>query len=485
MIKQKRTLKLYFGKKLKFVAAVCAVATCFIGFLTSSSPAFSAEGTIAYRKEVAQLPTQEQAMNNLLKINQTPSNMLLRKTFLVRLPAPTNQEKISINFEFTPTQAEKIVFEECIDEFNDIFSVINENYQFEANYTPSQKDLLNPHSIDVKKYDEPSQSTSLVAGRASVPSQNKYSEIDGQETYDSHIELRSEIFKSPLKLSNVFKHEFMHCLGAGDAYKTGSTYQTIMQSASEENAYLKSNDVAFLDALYRSPTNIYSEAYINSYIEDYEIYASEKETNLKNKLETLEYNIWSKSAENIINSIDQMDKAQLIAQIKALGYKENATDDLISLLKANKKINREFGNLPTRFAEAPLAKISYTKIYSYSEYKIPYSFKGQDYTNYFAGSYLSRRDYNAQTNYSKGLSICDNAHGLINPVGALYINIDKYVIEFDINNSCSWKNITKDNISITAKKIHILTDLTPQSYFNSIFKTSASVNTNYNEMIKN
>lgn len=195
MIKNKRPLKLYFGKVLKSIATFAVMASCFVGCKNPDNTVSVPEDSTPLYTQAHPLPTEEQTKSRLLAIYEDESKMYMLRDYLVRFPAPVGQEKIKVNLQFSPTRAQKLIFEDCIEEFNNVFDIINPNYQFEINYSPTQQDLLNPYGIDVKLYTPTDLSTSVV-GHAWVPTIDNFTEIDSWETYDSYVELREDKISS-------------------------------------------------------------------------------------------------------------------------------------------------------------------------------------------------------------------------------------------------------------------------------------------------
>lgn len=191
---------------------------------------------------------------------------LLLNGMIARMPCP-HDEVIIVNVVLDVGEYAKLVLEDSIAEFNEVFAVINPHYQFAINYAPTEDDLAQKYSIPLTASDDlATTETSQVFGVAHVGYFNGYSELG-----DFGITIRTEVFHNGSYLMTTFKHELMHLLGAGDAYKNAeATKATVMQSYTVNGYHhLSETDVAFLDALYRNPA-LSDEDGIGAYITSYE-----------------------------------------------------------------------------------------------------------------------------------------------------------------------------------------------------------------------
>ncbi len=267
-----------------------------------------------YQSQVVQiLPSQAQMQENLLK---TFGNELLTDGH--RLALPKNSKSIKVNFNFKTTLAQQNLFRAAIDEFNNIFAIINPAYHFEANFSPTKRDVESIYNINVEQIC--SFQTPTMLGLATSLSQDLTSEIDGKELYSNKIEIAEKSFKDASTLLTVFKHEFMHTLGANDL--DDENFASIMQNLSENSyTHLTSNDVALLACLFKA-TTAYTDAEIESYITTYEI-SNAFNWSLSNSALKLEHNfeILSKhlnSRENLTKLMQELEQKYLSSQIATI-----------------------------------------------------------------------------------------------------------------------------------------------------------------------
>lgn len=266
-ILKERLLQNYFRPLLSGVCVLLVAATVLTGCTSKQEDTSEPAYTIVNPADCVHIPTQDQITANLAEIFQSPKERYLRKRYLIennfqnifyRFPCPQNGEKIKVNFLWDCTEQDKTVFLYAINHYNQIFSVINPYYQFEANFAPTTQDILNPYSINVNHEEEFKNNTWL--GYASVPLYEDINEEYGYAILENKITLKSDLInisntKSSQLLANVFLHEFGHCLGFGDAYKNkDSTEDTIMQEA-DGRFRLSETDIKVLNALYHEPKN--------------------------------------------------------------------------------------------------------------------------------------------------------------------------------------------------------------------------------------
>ena len=470
MIKQKKPLKLYFGKTLKTIGMIAVMASCFAG-CKNPDPSTSAEKPVILPNDTQPiyvqthaLPTQEETMDRLIEIYGDESKMYLLKDQIIRFPCPVDQEKIQINFEFKPTITQKIIFEEAISDYNEFFSVINPNYQFEINYTPTEQDLLNPYSIDIQKVEKIENSPSVL-GQAHVPHEEKSNEIDGFEIYNSSIKITEYTLKGNLELTQCFNHELGHILGAGDAYANpNATTNTVMQSYRYSNKVFTPSkvDVAFFDALYRDPNNTKTEEEINEYIKNYTSPTNQEIINYINQ------KVIERTSVEDLNTIMQK-KQYLISCLKEniFGYKQEILDDLIKKLKTI-DFNSNFGKNSVCFGEISLENRDRFKEYHYCKYKASDNYISQ----YFYNIRASENYYNANQDFRTVSSSGKTSNGIIVDLyynQYVYINIDKYVLEIELFElkTDDGKNLDEKGVKLNA--VYQLTDKTPEEYFENVF----------------
>lgn len=216
-----------------------------------------------------ELPDADEALKNLNDIYGGEDKVfLLRSKNIARMPCPQG-ETITINVDLDVGKYTKLILEDSIAEFNEVFAVINPNYKFAVNYAPTNVDFEKTYSVKLTASNNLSSTeTSQVFGQAHVDYYNNYTELK-----NFGITIKTEVFYNGSYLLTTFKHELMHLLGAGDAYNNPSaTKATVMQSYTVNGYHhLSSTDVAFLDALYRNPEFAEDNTiidYINTYEEN-------------------------------------------------------------------------------------------------------------------------------------------------------------------------------------------------------------------------
>ena len=266
-ILKERLLLNYFRPLLSGVCVLLVAATVLTGCTSKQEDTSEPAYTIVNPADCVHIPTQDQVVASLTEIFQSPQERYLRKRALesnttnnfYRFPCPQNGEKIKVNFLWNCTEQDKAVFQYAINHYNQIFSVINPYYQFEANFAPTTQDILNPYSINVNHEEEFENNTWL--GYASVPLYEDINEEYGCAILENKIVLKSDLLNcfetnSTRLLCNVFLHEMGHCLGFGDAYKNkNATKDTIMQKADATMFRLSETDIKVLNALYHEPKN--------------------------------------------------------------------------------------------------------------------------------------------------------------------------------------------------------------------------------------
>ena len=224
------------------------------------------------------MPDADVAYNKLVDIYGGADKVfLLLNGNVARMPCPQG-ETITVNVTFEVNDYAKLVLEDSIDEFNEVFKVINPNYTFALNYNPTDSDFAQKYSVKLSASSNLAVTeTSQVFGVAHVGYYNNYTELG-----DFGITIKTEVFNNGSYLMTTFKHEMMHLLGAGDAYKNDSaTKDTVMQSYKTTGYHhLSKTDVAFLDALYRNPEFSEDNARINDYVNAYEETTTHTRANL-------------------------------------------------------------------------------------------------------------------------------------------------------------------------------------------------------------
>ncbi len=285
------------------------------------------------------LPDAEKAYEKLTQIYGGEEKIfLLQKGKIARMPCPKDGAAMKLNFTYEVGDYAKIVIEDCVDEFNEVFEVINPNYRFETNYAPTDDDFDSRYSVRMRAADNlGSTESSTVFGTAHISYYDNFTVLG-----DFGINLKTEVLTNGSYLMTTLKHELMHLLGAGDAYNNVSaTKATVMQSYTVGGYHhFSSTDVAFLDALYRNPDCEKSDDFIRSYIENYE--TATKHTRFENTKAVY------------AASVAALNGAVLKEQIEAAGYKDVA--GLISLTENGLTADADFGKSDVAFTELPYAE---------------------------------------------------------------------------------------------------------------------------------
>ena len=284
------------------------------------------------------LPDADVALNKLVDIYGGKDKVfLLQNNNIARMPCPQG-EVITVNATFEMGEYTKLILEDSLDEFNEVFATINPNYKFAINYTPSDDDFANKYSIRLSASDNlATTETSQVFGLAHVSYYNNYTELG-----DFGITIRTEVFNNGSYLATTFKHELMHLLGAGDAYKNSSaTKDTVMQSYTVDGYHsLSETDVAFLDALYRNPEFASDDERIQQYISNYE----ENCQHTKTKLTCAVYN----------KLVANLDSTAVKKEASELGYKD--LKDFFATVSGGISPDASFGSVNISFKEIEYAE---------------------------------------------------------------------------------------------------------------------------------
>lgn len=365
------------------------------------------------------------------------------------------------------------MFEECISNLNSIFAVINPNYQFAINYSPTEQDLLNPYSIDVRTAKQlTSQNHGNILGKASVPRKDIFQEIDGLEIYDSTITLDEDVLDYSLKLYSVFNHEFGHILGIGDAYDNPyATFDTVMQAYSYDTPHdFTRNDVSVIDALYRDPANIKTEEEIEHFLENY---ATKNATEIT---DTINHKVFAVTSLQDLQTIKE-NKLSIINSLKNnfWGYNQTIINDLLQKMKIM-DFNPEFGKTPVRFGEIPLETHDHSKTYHYCQYKVPFYIGGKTHTDYFTNSYSAEGAYtNLNFPIQTAASVCTDANGLIEDMSPyVYVNIDNYVLEIRLYERKTPEGVILEGKGVTLNAIYQITEKSCKEYFEDLFSKTAT-----------
>lgn len=284
------------------------------------------------------LPDADIALNKLVDIYGGKDKVfLLLNNNVARMPCPQG-EVITVNTTFEMGEYTKLILEDSLAEFNEVFASINPNYKFTINYTPSEDDFANKYSVKLSASNNlAATETSQVFGVAHVSYENNYTELS-----NFGITIKTEVFNNGSYLATTFKHELMHLLGAGDAYKNSSaTKDTVMQSYTVDGYHsLSKTDVAFLDALYRNPEFEGDNERIQQYINNYE----ENCQHTKTKLTCAVYN----------KLVTNLDSTAVKKEASELGYKD--LNDFFATVSSGIFPDATFGSVNISFKEIEYAE---------------------------------------------------------------------------------------------------------------------------------
>ena len=232
----------------------------------------------------------------------------------------------------------KMILEDSVTEFNEVFSVINPHYKIAVNYSPTEADFAQKYSVRMSVSDSLAVTeTSQVFGLAHISYYDNFTTLG-----DFGITIKREVLDNGSYFMTTFKHELMHLLGAGDAYKNDkATKDTVMQSYSVGGYHhLSETDVAFLDALYRNPAlNAYDQD-IRAYIESYE--------------ETTAHTRFNLTAAVYQKLVTDLDNTAILAQAAEIGYKD--LTDFSKTVQDGIRRNKDFGKTDVSFKEIEYAQ---------------------------------------------------------------------------------------------------------------------------------
>ncbi len=270
MIKNNRNFK--FTNKLKKLGCIFVMTALLSG--CSSNPAITlpiqpdnpSKPSKPEIADVIRLPELQDTYDKLEEIYGGLENAYISNNGLSRRAYYKNKPT-NVNICFEPNLTQKIILEDTIEEFNQIFKVINPNYNFVLNYSPTQEDLdKDEYAIDVYI----GEINGNVGGQTKTYLEDRDKGFVGFEYVNCDIVLNQRYTNNGFYFSHIFRHEFMHTFGCGDAYlNENATEDTIMQSLTTKMVGLYKIDVAFLDALYRYPNNTKTDQEIESFIEHY------------------------------------------------------------------------------------------------------------------------------------------------------------------------------------------------------------------------
>lgn len=208
------------------------------------------------------LPETEDALARVDEIYGGREKAYLLGNTVQRMPCPEFGSVMTFNMSYAVGAYAQIVLEDAVREFNEVFAVINPNYTFRINYNPAPADYDSKYSIRMTVTDNFSSPT--VMGTAQMST--------GALLGNFGITLKDTTLNDLRYLMLTFRHEFMHLLGAGDAYNNPQADKTTVMQNYNNTAYrhFSQSDVAFIDAYYRNPDNPLTDAQIKDFIDGYE-----------------------------------------------------------------------------------------------------------------------------------------------------------------------------------------------------------------------
>lgn len=386
------------------------------------------------------LPEKETALEKLVDIYGSEEAIFLLQTNTIRrMKCPENGEYITLNFKFTPNDYAKLLFEDSVQEFNDVFSVINPNYKFKINYSPSQEDFEEYYSIRVQTVQAFSSSTTLGTAPMSYA---------GDYICNFGINIKESVLNNGSQIMSVFKHELMHLLGAGDAYKNeNATKDTIMQGYNPNGNFSFSNtDVAFLDTLYRNPDAPYSDEYISSYIANYQT------TNTHTKAKNVSM-IYTKFLKDLNGN-------ELKEQIDSLSTADTFKNDLKSKINNSLSFDTNFGQTSVNLGELPYQTSEYN-VTEYSHCKLDIETRSYWWSRHRYGGMSFGNNGVYLYTYEGGIMVL----GLNSTLNMDFIvKIDNYAIA--LSKQGDFNNL--DNLSASVHKVYEVTDMTDTAWFNYV-----------------
>ncbi len=350
------------------------------------------------------LPNADEAYEKLKDLYGGADKIfLLQSGKIARMPCPQG-ETITLNMNYEPGEYAKLLLEDSVEEFNDVFSVINPNYKFAINYSPAESDFAQKYSVRMSVSDNLAVTeTSQVFGLAHIGYYANFTELG-----DFGITMKTEVTQNGSYLMTTFKHELMHLLGAGDAYKnSAATKDTVMQSYTVRGYHsLSESDVAFLDILYRNPEM--NGSTVAEYVENYE----ETNTHTKTALTAAVH-------QKLVNDLNA---ETVVGEAVAIGYKD--LTEFSELIGNGIVRDQSFGENPISFRE-----IEYTETPSETYFGSIDPQKG----TYWHGRQTSLGS-------SQGIGYADYGSGILYaaPNGNLYmvmIRTGNYVLAFRLSGS--------------------------------------------------
>lgn len=391
--------------KIVFILLTCITALSFSGCMISPDEGDSDGGSTNPPEWAGEytLPDEHEAMARVLEIyGSEEKTYLLQPGKIMRMPCPENGAAMRINVACEMGRYAKIVFEDSVAEFNDVFAVINPNYKFEINYSPETADFESEYSIKLTSAKLQSEAGHITLGKAPHS-------FYGNTLCNFGIVLNESVLTNGSYMMTTFKHELMHLLGAGDAYNNpNAENSTVMQRYTVNGWHnLSRTDVDFLDALYRNPKAPFDDGEIAEFIENYEnITVHNKANNISAVYSAL---------------VDDLSGADFAEMLDGFGYAD--ASELVAITADGLKIDETFGS----------ASVSFTEL----EY-----FESPE-TTYFGSFDVVGKKYwhgtqKSSISSSFGIGYVDYGGGILysNPNGSnytLFVKTGGYVLLFRLN----------------------------------------------------
>ena len=277
------------------------------------------------------LPEADSVNARLIEIYGSHEKTYLLGNAIQRMPCPENGAYMTFNMRYEVGLYARMILEDAVNEFNEVFAVINPNYRFRINYSPNQSDFSDKYSIRMNITDN--FSSPDVMGTAQVST--------GEYLGNFGITLKDTTLDDIRYLMLTFRHEFMHLLGAGDAYANPVADKTTVMQNYNNTVYrsFSQSDVAFIDAYYRNPANSRSDEEIRAYINGYENENTHSQEKLLSKI--------------LKTALQNSDSATLTAQLDGLHY-ENSTG-LKAVIQDGLTFDPSFGSDKISFTELSYA----------------------------------------------------------------------------------------------------------------------------------
>ncbi|MBE7076247.1 MAG: hypothetical protein E7375_04225 [Clostridiales bacterium] len=460
ILKQAQTYGLYFGRKLKSIALLLLISALLVScsnkeitppketnikevFVSTEHSIGSNQGPVLIPPARYNLPSQQEAKAKLTQLYQNVEDYVFTSNSgnFYRLLYPKG-DYIYINICFNTNEMQREILELSIAEFNNVFSMINPNYKYKLNFSPTKQDTLSPYSIEVYETDSlPSDSEDQVVGRAEF----SFYRTGSNNLFDygitaNTITLIKEVTQNPEDLMDVFKHELLHMHGAKDAYKIENGIRdTIMQNLgnSTTDKCLSIRDVSMLDALYRDPNNVLTPEEIESFIKNY----SEKNPY------TFSQYTKSKTIESLLSGLNIKKIKENIQ--KSSNIPTEIKEDIIKNLDLNKR-NMDFGKESFNIIQNYTTDNNHEYFsYSYGDNNLEYIKKNKDSAFGWCTTF--------EKETLNGVLVI-TSHDKV----SILININDYVLSFD-----------SAKTGLSNPKIYKLTDKTPQQFVDSFQQKTA------------